>query len=113
MSASVTQPARNRTGQPGAGVDDEPDAGVVGVAGDLVGQRAAVAGPVAQCHVDVGGGGDAEADAGVEQFPDVDDVLGGLLHVAGDPVIRGPALGQHLGQQPQRVADARSGRRRR
>src|SRR5688500_5511866 len=50
-------------GQAGPGVDDEPDAGVVGVAGDLVGQRAAVAGPVAQRHVDVGGGGDPEADA--------------------------------------------------
>ena len=78
---------------------------MLGVAGDLVGQRTAVTGPVAQCHVDVGGGGDAEADAGVEQFPDVDDVLGGLLDVAGHPVVRRAALGQHLGQQPQRVTD--------
>lgn len=46
------------------------------VAGDLVGQGAAVPGAFAQCHVDVGGGGDAEADAGVEQVADVDDVLG-------------------------------------
>ena len=84
-----------------------------GVAGDLVGQGAAVAGAVAQGHVDVGGGGDAEADAGVEQVADVDDVLGGFLDVAGDPVVGGPALGEHLGEQPQGFADASSGRRRR
>jgi hypothetical protein len=50
-------------GQPGAGVDDEPDARVGGVAGDLVGQCAAFACAIAEDHVDVGGSGDAEADA--------------------------------------------------
>ena len=55
------------------------------VAGDLVGQGAAFAGAVAEDHVDVAGGGDAEADAGGEQLPDVDDVLGRFLHVARSP----------------------------
>ena len=106
MSVSVTQPGPEPDREAGAGVDDEPDAGVLGVTGNLVGQRTPVAGSVAQRHVDMGGGGDAEADAGVEQFADVDDVLGGFLDVAGHPVVCRAALGQHLGQQPQRVTDA-------
>ena len=99
--------------EPGDGVDDEPDPGVRLVAGDLIGQRAAVPGAVAEGHVDVGGGGDAEADAGGEQLPDVDDVLGRFLDVADDAVSGGAALGQDLREQRAGLRGRRSGRRRR
>ena len=73
---------------------------------DAVGPRAAVVGLIAQHHRHVGLGGDAQADAAGEQFPDRDGVLGGFLHVAADGVAQRPALG---GQQGDPVDDGFAG----
>ena len=79
-----------------------PDmSGELRLTGDLIGERTPVTGSVAQRHVHVAGGRDAEADARGEEVPDLDNVLGRLLHVRQDGMVGGSALGHDLRQQPQ------------
>ena len=100
MSSSETNAARTRTGSGSASSRTIADARAGrGVGGDLVAERAAVAGAVAEHHVGLGGLIEAQGDLVGEQVADVQDFLARVLQRGDDAVADGAALGGEGGQR--------------